>query len=73
MKGIYILKEMNKICFKKIYANDQLKRFKIKNIKNSLTEQTEIYELLNIMFKNSIGAIKKLNIINKNVRIDNKI
>ena len=73
MKDIYILKEMNEIRFERTYADNRLKRFKTKNIKDSLTKQTEIHEMLNITFKDSIDKMKKSNIINKNVRIDDKV
>ena len=64
---------MNETHFKKTYADNRLKRFKIKNIQNSSTKQIEIHEMLNITFENSIDVIKKSNIINKDVRIDNEI
>ena len=73
MKNIYILKEMNEIHFEKTYVDNRLKQFKIKNIENSSTKQTEIYKMLNITFENSIDAMKKSNIINKNVRINDEI
>ena len=73
MKDIYILKEINETRFKRTYANNRLKRFKIKNVENSSTKQIQIHEMLNITFENSIDAIKKSNIVNKNVRIDNEI
>ena len=73
MKNIYILKEMNETRFKRTYANNRLKQFKIKNDKNLSTKQTEIHEMLNITSENSIDTMKKLNIVNKNVRIDNEI
>ena len=73
MKDIYILKEMNEIRLERTYADNQLKRFKIKNVENSSTKQIEIHEMLNIMSENSIDAMKKLNIVNKNVRIDDEV
>ena len=73
MKEIYTLKEMNKIRLERIYANNRLKRFKTKDAENSLTKQIEIYEMLNITPENSIDAMKKSNIINRNVRIDDEI
>ena len=73
MKDIYILKEMNKIHFKRTYADNRLKRFKTKNVENSSTKQTEIHEMLNIAFENSIDAMKKSNIVNKDVRVDDEI
>ena len=73
MKDIYTLKEMNEIRLEKTYADNRLKRFKTKNTENSLTKQTEIYKMLNIASENSIDAMKKSNIINKSVRIDNEI
>ena len=73
IKDIYILKKMNEICLERIHANNQLKRFKRKNAKNLSIRQTEIHEMLNITSENSIDAMKKSNIINKDVRIDNKI
>ena len=73
MKNIYTLKEMNETHYERTYANNRLKRFKTKNVKNSSTKQIEIHEMLNITLKNSIDAMKKSNIINKDVRIDNEI
>ena len=73
MKSIYILKKINEICFERTYAGNRLKRFKIKNIKDSLTRQIEIHEILNIASENSINAIKKSNIINKNIQISNEV
>ena len=73
MKDIYILKEINETCLKKTYADNWLKRFEITNAENSSTKQIKIYKMLNITFENSIDAMKKLNIINKNVRIDDEI
>ena len=73
MKDIYILKEINEIPFEGIYAGNRLKRFKTKNVENSSTEQTEIHEMLNITSENSIDAIKKSNIIHKDVRVDDEI
>ena len=73
MKDIYILKEMNETRLKRTYVNNQLKRFKIRNVENSSTKQTEIYKMLNITFENSIDAMKKSSIINENVRIDDKV
>ena len=64
---------MNETRFERIYADNRLKRFKTRNIKNPLTKQIEIYEKLNIMFENLIDAMKKSNIINKNVRINDKV
>ena len=73
MKDIYTLKEMNKTCFKRIYANNRLKRFKTKNVENSSTKQIEIHEILNITSENSIDAIKKSNIVNQNFRVNDEI
>ena len=73
MKDIYILKEMNETRLERTYANNRLKRFKIKNVENSSTKQIEIYEMLNITFENSINAMKKSNNINKNARIDDEV
>ena len=73
MKDIYTLKEINETRFERIYANNRLKQFKIRNVENSSTKQTEIYKMLNIASENSIDAIKKSNIVNKNVRIDDEI
>ena len=73
MKDIYILKKMNETRFKRTYANNRLKRFKIKNVENSSTKQTEIHKMLNITSENLIDAIKKSNIVNKNVRIDDEV
>ena len=73
MKDIYILKEMNETRFKRTYTDNRLKRFKIRNAENSSRKQTEIHEMLNITFENSIDAMKKSNIINKNIRINDEI
>ena len=73
MKNIYTLKEVNEICLEKTYANNRLKRFKTRDAENSSTKQIEIHEMLNITSENSINAMKKSNIINKNIRIDDKI
>ena len=73
MKDIYILKEMNETCLERIYASNRLKRFKIKDVENSSTRQTESHKMLNIASENSIDAMKKSNIINEDVRINNKI
>ena len=73
MKDIYILKEMNETRLEKTYANNRLKRFKTRNVENSLTKQTEIYNILNITSENSIDAMKKSNIVNKDIRIDDEI
>ena len=67
------MKESNEICLERIYANNRLKRFKIKDVENSLTKQTEIHKILNITSENSIDAMKKLNIINKDVRINDEV
>ena len=73
MKEIYILKEMNETHLKRTYAVNRLKRFKIKDVENLSTKQIEIHEILNIMFENSIEAIRKLNIINKNVQVNDEV
>ena len=73
MKDIYILKKMNEIHLEKTYADNRLKRFKTTNTKDLLTKQIEIHEMLNITSENSIDAMKKSNIINKNVRVDDEI
>ena len=64
---------MNETCLEKTYANNRLKRFKIKNVEDSSTKQIEIYKMLNITSENSIDAMKKSNIINKNIRIDDEV
>ena len=73
IKNIYILTKMNEIRLKRTYADNRLKRFKTKNIENSLTKQIKIHEMLNITFENLINAMKKSNIINKNIRVNDKI
>ena len=73
MKDIYILKEMNETRFEKTYADNRLKRFKIKNVKDSSTRQIEIHEILNVMFENSIDAMKKSNNVNRNARVDDEV
>ena len=73
MKDIYILKEMNETRLERTYANNRLKRFKIKNIENLSTKQTEIYKILNITSENLIDTMKKSNIVNKDVRVNDEI
>ena len=73
MKDIYLLKKVNETRFVKIYAGNWLERFKTKSIENSLTKQSEIYKMLNIALENSIDAIKKSNIVNKNIRVNDEI
>ena len=73
MKDIYILKEMNEIHLERTYANNRLKQFKTRNFKNLSMKQTEIHKILNITFENSIDAMKKSNIINKDIRINDEI
>ena len=73
MKNIYILKEMNEIHLERTYADNRLKWFKTKNVENSSTKQVEIHEMLNITSENSIDAMKKLNNVNKDTRIDNEV
>ena len=73
MKDIYILKEMNEIRLERTYADNRLKRFKTRNVENSSTRQTEIHEMLNIMFENSIDAMKKSNNVNKDARVDDEV
>ena len=73
MKNIHILKEMNETRLERTYANNWLKRFKTKNVKDSSTKQTEIHAMLNITFENSIDAMKKSNNVNKNARVDDEI
>ena len=73
MKDIYILKEMNETRLERIYADNRLKQFKIKDVENLSTKQIEIHEMLNITFENSIDAMKKSNIVNKDVRVDDEI
>ena len=64
---------MNETRFEKIYADNWLKRFKTKNVEDSSTRQIEIYEMLNITSENSIDGMKKSNIMNKDIRIDDKV
>ena len=64
---------MNESRFKKIYADNRLRRFKTKNVKNLLTKQIKIYKILNITPENSIDAMKKSNNVNRNARIDNEV
>ena len=73
MKDIYILNKMNEIRLERTYADNRLKWFKIKNAEDSSTKQIEIHKILNIAFENSIDTMKKSNIINENVRIDDEI
>ena len=64
---------MNEIHLERTYANNRLKRFKTKNVENLLMKQTEIHKMLNITSDNSIDVIKKSNIINKNIQINNEV
>ena len=73
MKDIYTLKKMNETRFERIYAGNELKRFKTRNAKDLSTRQTEFHEMLNIASENSIDAMKKSNDVNKNARIDDEI
>ena len=73
MKDIYILKEMNETRLERIYADNRLKQFKIKDVENLSTKQIEIHEMLNITFENSIDAMKKSNIVNKNIRVSDRV
>ena len=73
IKDIYILKKMNETRLEKVYADNRLNQFKTRNVENSSTKQIEIYKILNITPKNSIDVMNKSNIINKNVRVDDKI
>ena len=50
-----------------------MKRFKTKNTENSSTKQIETCEMLNITPENSTDAMKKSNIVNRDVRINNKV
>ena len=67
MQDIYILKEMNETCLKRTYVNNQLKRFKIRNVENLSTKQIEIHKMLNIMLENSVDTMKNSNIVNKDI------
>ena len=73
MKGIYILKEMNRTRLERTYADNQLKRFKTKDAEDSSTKQIEIHEMLNVAPENSIDAMKKSNNVNKDARIDDEV
>ena len=73
MKNTYILKKMNETRFERIYADNRLKRFKTKNAVDSSTKQIKIHKMLNITSENSIDTMKKSNIVNKNVRVDDEI
>ena len=73
MKDIYIFKKMNETRLERTYADNRLKRSKTRNVENSSTRQIEIHKMLIIALENSIDAMKKSNIINKDVWIDDKI
>ena len=73
IKDIYILKELNETRFERTYADNQLKRFKTRNTENLSMKQIEIHKMLNIVSENSIDAMKKLNIVNKDVRINDEV
>ena len=63
---------MNETRFERIYVNNRLKRFKTKNAKDSSTNHIEIYKMLNIMSEDSIDVMKKSNIVNKDVQINDE-
>ena len=71
MKDIYILKKMNGTRLERTYADNRLKRFKIKDVENSLTRQTEIHEMLSITSENSIDVAARDIVENSNA--DNQI
>ena len=73
IKEIFILKEMNKTRRKRTYAGNRLKQFKTKNIKNSSTKQIEVREIWNITSENSTDAMKKSNIVNRNVGVIDEV
>ena len=73
IKNIYIFKKWNEIRLERTFADNRLKRFKMKDVENSSRKQIEIYEMLNITSENSIDAIKKSNIINKNIRVNDEV
>ena len=73
MKDIYILKEMNGTRLERTYADNRLKRFKIRNAEDSSTKQLEIHKMLNVASENSINAMKKSNNVNRNIRIDDEV
>ena len=73
MKNIYILKKMNEIRVERIYADNRLKWFKPKDVKNLSTKQIEIHKILNVTFENLLDGMKKSDIINKNVRINDEV
>ena len=64
---------MNETRLKRIYASNRLKRFKTRNAEDALMKQIEIHEMLNIAPENSIDAMKKSNIVNKDVRINDEV
>ena len=67
------MKKKSETRLKRIDTSNRLKRFKTKNFKKSSTKQTECYKILNIIFENSVDAIKKSNIVNKDIRVNNEI
>ena len=67
------MKKTNEIYLERTYADNRLKRFKIKNAESLSTKQTKIHKISNITFENSIDAMKKSNIVNKNVRINDEV
>ena len=64
---------MNETRFERTYADNRLKRFKIKDTEDSSTKQIKAREMLNITFENSTDVMKKSNIVNRNVRIIDEI
>ena len=64
---------MNETRLERTYADNRLKRFKIKDAEDSSTKQTEIHEMLNVASEDSIDAMKKSNNVNKDARVDDEI
>ena len=59
---------MNETRLERIYANNQLKCFKTKNIKDSSIEQIEICKILNATSEDFLRTIKRINILIKDIR-----
>ena len=60
---------MNDTRLERTYANNRLKRFKTRNMKDLSTRQAETRKMINIASENSADAMKKSNVVNRNVRI----
>ena len=68
-EAVLHLKRMRKQNKKLFDDKHQLQKISL----NADDRQTEIHEMLNVTFENSIDAMKKSNNVNKDVRIDDEV